>query len=141
MLGHQTWPNLFATWSIINFPNFKLCQVILWRKNRKLFSSPLGFKELINEVKITNPKDVYLPHDITNNNLWWKLGHWYRIIPPYVTGTLKHLMYMAQGIQNIQCFDSKNWIMSSMRINMTVYFLCIRTLSFQLHDSKKNITY
>ena len=30
-LGHRTWPILFATWLVINFPNFKLCLVILWK--------------------------------------------------------------------------------------------------------------
>ena len=30
MLGHRTWPNIFAAWPVINFSNFKLCPVILW---------------------------------------------------------------------------------------------------------------
>ena len=28
-LSHWTWPKIFATWSVINFPSFKLCPVIL----------------------------------------------------------------------------------------------------------------
>ena len=53
-----------------------------------------------------------------------------RIISPYMTGTLKHLMHMTSkylfstGIQNIQCF---------------VFYIYKTTFSFQLHDSKKNI--
>ena len=39
MLDHPTWPNIFATISVINFPNFKLWPVILWRKNWTLLSS------------------------------------------------------------------------------------------------------
>ena len=79
-LGYRTWPNIFATWSVIKFPNFKLSSVIKWSKN-------WGFKVFINEVEITNPKDVYLPHNTTNYNVcallstcnpsqitWWKLG-------------------------------------------------------------------
>ena len=29
MLGHQAWASKFTTWWVINFPNFKLCLVIL----------------------------------------------------------------------------------------------------------------
>ena len=35
--------NIFATWLVLIFPNFKLCLVILWTKNRK-FSSFWIFK-------------------------------------------------------------------------------------------------
>ena len=34
-LGHRTRLNGFATWLVINFPNFKLFPVIMWRKNWK----------------------------------------------------------------------------------------------------------
>ena len=52
-LGQRTWPNIFATWSVINFPNLKLCPVIMWTKNWKSFSSFLAFKVFINKVEIT----------------------------------------------------------------------------------------
>ena len=47
-LCHQTWPKVFATLLVVTFPNFKLCLVILWTKNWKLFSSILGFNLSMN---------------------------------------------------------------------------------------------
>ena len=69
LLGHRAWLNVFATWSVINFTNFKLYPVILGTKNQKLFTSFLGYKVIFNEVEIANPKDVYLPRNITNDNV------------------------------------------------------------------------
>ena len=69
VLVHRTWPSIFATWSVINFPKFKFCPLILWTKNWKLFTSFLGFKVIYHEVEKMNPKDVYLPCIISNNNL------------------------------------------------------------------------
>ena len=60
-LGHRTWPGIFTTWSVINFSNFKLCPVILWRKSWKLFSSFLGFQVIYQRSKNNKLKDVYLP--------------------------------------------------------------------------------
>ena len=54
-LCHQRWPNIFATWLVINFPIFKFCSVILWRKNWKLFSSFLGFKVIYQRSRNKEP--------------------------------------------------------------------------------------
>ena len=48
-----------------------------------------------------------------------------RIIPPYVTGTLKSLMHVIYIFKH-SMFDPKNWITSSMTINITVCFLYTR---------------
>ena len=63
-----------------------------------------------------------------------------RIIPLYVTVTLKNLIHITQGIQNIWCLTQKKWIMPSTMITITVYFLYKwnNFFSFQLHDSNKN---
>ena len=110
-VGHQTWPSIFVTWLVINFPNVKLHSVILWTKNWKLFSFFVGFKEIyeqsgnriqkifdcmlllchiqVSELPVwpngwvfvyevigcgfkshcCHPKDVFLPHNVTNNNV------------------------------------------------------------------------
>ena len=39
------------------------------KKKLELFSSFLGFKIIYQKVGITNPKDVYLPRNVTNNNV------------------------------------------------------------------------
>ena len=51
--------NVFATWLIINFPNFKLCAVILWTRNRKLFSSFLGFIVIYQRITNNEPKRCF----------------------------------------------------------------------------------
>ena len=56
MLGQWTWGNIFATWSVINFPNFKLCPVIFLTKNLKSFSSFLGFKVIYQRSRNNEPK-------------------------------------------------------------------------------------
>ena len=47
---------------------FSQFQVLSDHFVKKKFSSFVGFKLIIKEVKITNPKDVYLLSNITNNN-------------------------------------------------------------------------
>ena len=116
-LGHSAWPNIFATWSVIDFPNFKLCPVIMWTKNWKLFTFFLDFKVFINKVEITNPKDVYLPRNITNYNLcallstcnpsqmtWWKLGQ--QNNSPILDWLLKTFDAHDLGIQKIRCLST-----------------------------------
>ena len=58
-LGHRTWPNLFNTWSVLNFLNFKLCPVILRTKNWKLLSSFLGFKVIYQKSRNNKPNTCY----------------------------------------------------------------------------------
>ena len=55
-IGHRTWPNVFAIRSVIDFPSFKLCPIILWTKNWKLFSSFLGFKIIYQRSRNNEPK-------------------------------------------------------------------------------------
>ena len=100
--------------TVIDFPNFKLCPVIMWTKNWKLFTSFLGFKVFINKVEITNSEDVYLPRNITNYNVcaplstcnpsqmtWWKLGQ--QNNSPVRDWLLKTFDAHDLGIQKIQC--------------------------------------
>ena len=54
-LGHRTWPNVFATQLVTNFPNFKLCPVNLGRKNWNLFSSFIGFKVICKQSRNNEP--------------------------------------------------------------------------------------
>ena len=58
-LGHCAWLNEFATWSVLNFPNFKLCLVILWTRNWKLVSSFLEFKEIYQWSRNNKTKRLY----------------------------------------------------------------------------------
>ena len=48
---HRTWPDVFATWLVINLSNFKLGLVILWTKNQKLFSFFLGLKVIYQQSR------------------------------------------------------------------------------------------
>ena len=86
----------FVSWSIINFPNFKLWPVILWQKNWKLFSSLLGFKIIYQQSRNNEPKRCLFNHviyQITTCDENETINS--RITPLYSTGTLKHLMHMA----------------------------------------------
>ena len=56
MLGHQTWLNVFVTSLVMNFPNFKLCLVILWTTNWKLLSSFLRFKVIYHQSRSNKSK-------------------------------------------------------------------------------------
>ena len=51
MFCHRTWPDVFATWLVINLSNFKLGLVILWTKNQKLFSFFLGLKVIYQQSR------------------------------------------------------------------------------------------
>ena len=70
-LSHWTWPIVFATWLVINVPNFKLC-LSFCEKKWRLFSCFLGFKGIYQQSEIKNRKDlfikrsVYLLHNIFN---------------------------------------------------------------------------
>ena len=66
-LGHRTWPNLFATWSVINFPNSSIVQSFCEQKIENYLVPFKVSRYFINKVEVTNPKDVYLPRNITNN--------------------------------------------------------------------------
>ena len=79
---------VFATCLVINFPSFNFCPLILWRKNWKLFSSFLGFKEIYQWSRNNEPKIIMCVENQIIDN---------RIIPPYKTGTLKHLMHIKLG--------------------------------------------
>ena len=71
IFGHQTWPNVFATSLVINFPNFKLCSVTLCTRKWKLFSSFLGLVVVYQRSKNKEPKRYWqkkpVPCNITIN--------------------------------------------------------------------------
>ena len=69
MLSYWTWLNVFVTWLVINLSNFKLCPVIFVKKDWKLFSSYLGFKVIYQQSRVNEPKDIYLPRNISNNHV------------------------------------------------------------------------
>ena len=65
MLGHRTWPNVFTTWSVMHFPKFKLCPVILRTKNRTFSGSYLCFKIIDHRSRNNEPKRcLFLTHNI-----------------------------------------------------------------------------
>ena len=103
-LGHRTWPGIFTTWLVINFSNFKLCPVILWRKSWKLFSSFLGFQVIYQRSKNNKLKDVYLPCNLIKG-----LGQF--LITESPLKTMKNAFYFTlKAILVLKIFKFLFWL-------------------------------
>ena len=150
-LGHRTWPNVFATWLVINFPNFKLCSIIFVNKKIEnyLFSF-LYFKVIYQSSRNNKPEDVYLPRNIFNNHacalFWecnpsqmtrWKPGHWWYNNSPVRDWLLKTFNAHDLGIQNSQ--KKSNHVFNNGKY-YSLFIYMRNNFYFQLHDNTKTLT-